>query len=157
MPIHPSRLPDRPLTNLLLAKNYDVTFTEQLRKNVLESRSIIVGYIPAPPRTQPNHFDVVKQVIGTHGNWLKKTTETCGVHLIWYDSTLNNFLFWAPNRMTIVRAMNAIRWRVIKYYEFVIADPVAVQVCSAQNDRIAFECKLGESVWKRTEDVELKT
>jgi hypothetical protein len=79
---------------------------------------VIIGYIPAPPKSSSNSQDVIKKVIGTQGYWLKKTTRDCGLHFIWYEPVLNNFLFWAPNRFSIVRAMKAIRWRIIKYWEF---------------------------------------
>lgn len=82
------------------------------------NRPVIIGYIPAPPRTNKNNIDVVKKVIGSSGFWLKKTTELSGVHFIWYDTDLNNFLFWAPNRKTISDAMKAIRNRLIKFYEY---------------------------------------
>ena len=79
---------------------------------------VIIGYIPAPPKSSSNSQDVIKKVIGSQGYWLKKTTHDCGVHFIWYEPVLNNFLFWAPDRYSIVRAMKALRWRLIKYWEF---------------------------------------
>ena len=102
---------------------HDVDFRERFDNSINRhfgrvNKPVIIGYIPAPPKTNANNIDVVKKIIGQNGYWLKKTTENCGVHFIWYDSTLNNFLFWAPNRFTISKAMNAIRWRLIKYYEF---------------------------------------
>ena len=102
---------------------HDVDFRERLDNSINRhfgrvNKPVIIGYIPAPPKTNANNIDVVKKIIGLNGYWLKKTTENCGVHFIWYDSKLNNFLFWAPNRFTISKAMNAIRWRLIKYYEF---------------------------------------
>jgi len=80
--------------------------------------SVIIGYIPAPPKSSANSQDVIKKVIGTQGYWLKLTTQNSGVHFIWYEPVLNNFLFWAPDRRSIVAAMKAIRWRIIKYWEF---------------------------------------
>ena len=105
------------------ASMHDVEFKERLDNSINRhfgrvNKPVIIGYIPAPPKTNANNIDVVKKIIGQNGYWLKKTTENCGVHFIWYDSTLNNFLFWAPNRFTISKAMNMIRWRLIKYYEF---------------------------------------
>ena len=102
---------------------HDVDFRERFDNSINRhfgyvNKPVIIGYIPAPPKTNANNIDVVKKIIGQNGYWLKKTTENCGVHFIWYDSTLNNFLFWAPNRFTISKAMNAIRWRLMKYYEF---------------------------------------
>lgn len=102
---------------------HDVDFRERFDNSINRhfgrvNKPVIIGYIPAPPKTNANNIDVVKKIIGQNGYWLKKTTENCGVHFIWYDSKLNNFLFWAPNRFTISKAMNAIRWRLIKYYEF---------------------------------------
>jgi len=87
--------------------------------------SVIIGYIPAPPKSSANSQDVIKKVIGTQGYWLKLTTQNSGVHFIWYEPVLNNFLFWAPDRRSIVAAMKAIRWRIIKYWEFTYQNTIA--------------------------------
>jgi hypothetical protein len=86
------------------------------------TKNVIIGYIPAPPQANANSEYVVQKVIGQKGYYLKKTTENSGVHFIWYEPSLNNFLFWAPNRFTIVKAMKAIRHRIIKYYELPVPD-----------------------------------
>ena len=104
------------------ARLKDQDFKAQFDENINRhfgavNKPVIIGYIPAPPQTNNKNIDVVKKVIGANGYWLKKTTENSGVHMIWYDMELNNFLFWAPNRFTISRAMKAIRWRLIKFYE----------------------------------------
>lgn len=102
----------------------DMDFLEQLYSGIRSHytyygvKPVIIGYIPAPPKSNPNSNDVVKKVIGTKGYWLKVTTENCGVHFIWYEPSMNYFLFWAPDRASIVRAMKAIRRRIIKYWEF---------------------------------------
>ena len=87
------------------------------------STPVIIGYIPAPPKSNLNSQDVIKKVIGSQGYWLKRTTQNSNAHFIWYDPALNNFLFWAPNRHSIVRAMKAIRWRIMKYWEFSYHQP----------------------------------
>ena len=104
------------------ARLKDEDFKAQFDENINRhfgavNKPVIIGYIPAPPKNNDKNIDVVKKVIGANGYWLKKTTENSGVHMIWYDMDLNNFLFWAPNRFTISRAMKAIRWRLIKFYE----------------------------------------
>jgi hypothetical protein len=104
----------------------DENFLDNLHVNFCDSHShqynsppVIFGYIPAPPTEIDSDSCVAtKRVIGTNGHWLKVTTEKSGVHMIWYDKTSNNFLFWAPNRYTIVQAMKVIRNRIIKYHEF---------------------------------------
>jgi hypothetical protein len=82
------------------------------------SAPVVFGYIPAPPNTINAGSDIIKKVIGSNGHWFKVTTEKSGVHMIWYDKCSNNFLFWAPNRNTIYKAMKAIRARIIKCCEF---------------------------------------
>jgi hypothetical protein len=76
-------------------------------------KPVITGYIPAP--SVSNSDFIIQKVIGHEGYWLKYTTEICRVHFIWYEPRLNAFLFWAPNKYSIVRAMNAIRKRIIKH------------------------------------------
>ena len=94
-------------------------FDESINRHFgYKNRPVIVGYIPAPPNTNKNNINVVKKVIGSRGYWLKKTTEDCDVHFIWFDIGLNNFLFWGPTRKATSRAMKAIRWRITKYYEY---------------------------------------
>ena len=65
---------------------------------------VLTGYIPAP-----HDESCIKQVMGHEGCWLKHTTEWCGVHFIWYEASLNKFLFWGPDYYSIVKAMHAIR------------------------------------------------
>jgi hypothetical protein len=101
----------------------DTEFMEKFDESInrhfgYKNRPVIVGYIPAPPNTNKKNIDVVKKVIGSSGYWLKKTTEDCDVHFIWYDIGLNNFLFWGPTRKATSRAMKAIRRRITKYYEY---------------------------------------
>ena len=45
------------------------------------------------------------------------TTTCCGVYFIWHDRDSNSFLFWGPSTFKTVKAMNSIRWRIIKYCE----------------------------------------
>jgi hypothetical protein len=93
-------------------------FNENMEYHFENNKSIIFGYIPAPPETYPNRTDIIKKIIGENGHWLKTTTEKTGIHFIWYDKAQNKFMFWAPCHSTIYNAMNAIRWRIIKYGNF---------------------------------------
>jgi len=96
----------------------DAGFVEQLYNKILRKPTCIVGYLMAPPLAQPNTVDVLKKVIGQNGYFLKFTTTNCGIYFIWYNPTLNNLLFWAPNRFTIIKAMKVIRSRLLKYKDF---------------------------------------
>jgi hypothetical protein len=96
----------------------DAGFVEQLYNKILRKPTCIVGYLMAPPLSQPNSVDVLKKVIGQNGYFLKFTTTNCGIYFIWYNPTLNNLLFWAPNRFTIIKAMKVIRSRLTKYKDF---------------------------------------
>ena len=69
------------------------------------------GSIPAPPWT-----DVVKQVIGINGYYLKLTTQNSLVDFIWHDRARNEFQFWGEYQ-SCVKAMKEIRYRICKYVE----------------------------------------
>ncbi len=69
------------------------------------------GSIPAPPS-----IDLVKQIIGIDGYYLKLTTQKCLVDFIWHDRVRNEFQFWGDYQCC-VKAMNAIRYRICKYVE----------------------------------------
>ena len=57
----------------------------------------------------------LKKIIGHQGHFLKLTTTTQEIDFIWYDAHINQFLFWGPNKRSVVKAMEAIRWRVNKF------------------------------------------
>jgi hypothetical protein len=76
------------------------------------------GYIPAPP-----NVDMVKQIIGIDGYYLKLTTTNCGVDFIWHDRTTNEFHFWGEYQRCI-KAMNQIRYRICKIVESYKNKPV---------------------------------
>jgi hypothetical protein len=69
------------------------------------------GTIPAPPWT-----DVVKQIIGINGYYLKLTTQNSLVDFIWHDRVRNEFQFWGEYQ-SCVKAMKEIRYRICKYVE----------------------------------------
>ena len=69
----------------------------------------VFGYLPAPMK------EVSQQVIGTDGYYFKMTTATSGADFIWHDRENGMFLFWASSNFRIVKAMNAIRWRINKF------------------------------------------
>ena len=69
------------------------------------------GFIPAPPSV-----DMVKQIIGIDGYYLKLTTQKSGVNFIWHDRDRNEFQFWGDYQ-NCIKAMNEIRYRICKYVE----------------------------------------
>ncbi len=88
-------------------------YLEQIKSTLYATqRPIVFGYIPAPPNA-----DITRKVIGQKGYFFKMTTTLCGVHFIWHDTESNTFLFWGPTIFKVVKAMNSIRWRIVKYYD----------------------------------------
>lgn len=69
------------------------------------------GYIPAPPQSE-----ITRRVIGKNGYYFKMTTTLSEVGFIWHNRVTNKFLFWGPSSYKVVKAMNAIRWRIHKIY-----------------------------------------
>jgi len=78
-------------------------------------KPVVFGYIPAPPNS-----DITRKVIGQKGYFFKMTTTLCEVHFIWHDTESNTFLFWGPSIFKVVKAMNSIRWRIVKYCDEVM-------------------------------------
>ena len=76
------------------------------------------GYIPAPP-----NVEMVKQIIGIDGYYLKLTTANCGVDFIWHNRVSNEFHFWGEYKRCI-KAMNEIRYRICKMVENYKIKPV---------------------------------
>ena len=90
--------------------NFILALNEVLLQRNRENKPTIFGYLIAPTSAA-----VTKQVIGGNGYYFKHTTTTTGVDFIWHDRANKVFLFWAPNKSSIVKAINAIRWRINKY------------------------------------------
>jgi hypothetical protein len=90
--------------------NFILALNEVLLQRNRENKPTIFGYLIAPTSAA-----VTKQVIGGNGYYFKHTTTTTGVDFIWHDRDNKVFLFWAPNKSCIVKAINAIRWRINKY------------------------------------------
>ena len=67
----------------------------------------------------PSYTDALKMIIGEDGYFLKLTTLTCDVDMIWNDRQNNKFLFWGPSIYAVVQAMNQIRSRIIKYTVYI--------------------------------------
>ena len=95
----------------LASPAYLVRLKETMRERH-QFKPIVFGYIPAPPNET-----IVKQVIGANGYFFKMTTTLCEAYFIWHDIESHMFLFWAASTFKIVKAMNSIRWRIVKCYE----------------------------------------
>ena len=87
-------------------------YLEQIKPALYSPKPVVFGYIPAPPNEE-----ITRKVIGSKGYFFKMTTTCCGVYFIWHDRDSNSFLFWGPSTFKTVKAMNSIRWRIIKYCE----------------------------------------
>ena len=87
-------------------------YLEQIKPALYAPRPVVFGYIPAPPNEE-----ITRKVIGVKGYFFKMTTTCCGVYFIWHDRDSNTFLFWGPSVFKTVKAMNSIRWRIIKFCE----------------------------------------
>ena len=99
----------------LASPAYLVRLKETMRERH-QVKPIVFGYIPAPPNET-----IVKQVIGANGYFFKMTTTLCEAYFIWHDIESHMFLFWAASTFKIVKAMNSIRWRIVKCYELMNA------------------------------------
>ena len=66
----------------------------------------------------PSEVELLKQIIGENGHYLKLTTSNCNVDFIWHDREAKLFRFWAPKKYNLIQAMNIIRGRIIKYVGF---------------------------------------
>jgi len=90
---------------------YDVPvdFAQWIIADVRSRNFTSFGYLPAPL----SNSDLIKQVIGIEGYYLKLTTEKTGVDFIWHDRECNEFHFWGEHSCCI-KAMNEIRYRISK-------------------------------------------
>jgi hypothetical protein len=86
------------------------------RHDILQKPTIF-GYLPAP-----TDVDLLKQIIGYRGHYLKLTTANTEVDLIWHDRAQNMFLFWSSSNYKAVRAMSILSRRINKYLELEYAD-----------------------------------
>ena len=91
------------------AKSEANAFLERVSHSPLKTWTF--GFIPAPP-----HSEITKRVIGKNGYYFKMTTTLSEVGFIWHNRDTNKFLFWGPSPYNVVKAMNAIRWRIHKVY-----------------------------------------
>jgi hypothetical protein len=62
----------------------------------------------------PANTDVTRRVIGKDGYFFKMTTTLCGIDFLWFDKETNYILCWGPNKFSVVKALNSIRWRICK-------------------------------------------
>jgi hypothetical protein len=76
--------------------------------------SVIIGYIraPTPEKYEKN---IIGEIIGKNGpgNWFSTMIEHSGIYYAFYDKKTNNFLFWAPNRESVIKALSATRWKIM--------------------------------------------
>lgn len=101
------------ITTLIKGDVHATKWIEQQKYAMFAQRKpIVFGYIPAPPNAS-----ITQKVIGHKGHYFKMTTACCDVYFIWHDWETNMFLFWGANTFKVVKAMNSIRWRIVKYYE----------------------------------------
>ena len=73
--------------------------------------------------TVPSSVDTLKMIIGIKGYYLKLTTTTTGIDLIWHNRENNKFCFWGPSYNTVNNAMNRIRSRIVKYTVYMTPPP----------------------------------
>ena len=88
-----------------------------------QNRPTIYGYLPASTDSNIN-----RQVIGEHGFFFKRTTIKCDVDFIWHDRKNNMFLFWGGNNYRVVKAMNAINWRVEKCIDKAASETAGAEI-----------------------------
>ena len=97
-------------------------------------QNTIFGYLLAPENAL-----ITQQVIGTDGYFFKLTTTRCGVDFIWNNQYTGKFLFYGPSKFKVVRAMNAINWRINKYTKAAAnaADIAALAALEAEADTLS--------------------
>jgi len=83
----------------------------RMLSDICRNKSISVyGDYAAPPNKQ-----IVDQINGQGGYFLKMTAEAAGIYLIWYYQAKERYLFWGPTTRSVRDAMNRIRGRIVKY------------------------------------------
>ena len=75
-----------------------------------QKSSSVYGDFDAPPSKQ-----IIAQINGQGGYFLKKTIEAANIYLIWYNDAKGRYMFWGPSERTVRDAMNRIRGRIVKY------------------------------------------
>jgi hypothetical protein len=95
-------------TNNFASLSADQAFIDSLTEKLDTDGSILEGYLYAP--TDP---DVCRQVIGKDGCYFHMTTQKQDIAMIWHDRSCSRpvFRFWGE-KQNLVRAMNAIRYRI---------------------------------------------
>jgi hypothetical protein len=97
----------------------DPSYMNQLTNNLIYrhncQRTTIFGYIHGPANA-----DIAQRVIGADGYYLKLTNTVTGVDYIWFDRSSNIFLVWGANKFKVVKALNALRWRIHKYSSIIV-------------------------------------
>ena len=83
----------------------------RMLSDICRNKSISVyGDYTAPPSKQ-----IVDQINGQGGYFLKMTAKEAGIYLIWYYQAKGRYLFWGPTKRSVRDAMNRIRGRIVKY------------------------------------------
>jgi hypothetical protein len=94
--------------------NIDPSYLHTLSNNLLYrhnlQRATIFGFIHAPTIAA-----ITQNVIGSDGYYFKMTTSITGVDYIWHDRYAGVFYVWGSNKFKVVKALNALRWRIHKY------------------------------------------
>jgi hypothetical protein len=97
----------------------DPSYMNQLTNNLIYrhncQRATMFGFIYGPANA-----DIAQRVIGADGYFLKLTNTLTGVDYIWFDQTSNTFLVWGSNKFKVVKALNALRWRIHKYSSIIL-------------------------------------
>ena len=75
-----------------------------------QKSSSVYGDYAAPPNKQ-----IVDQINGQGGYFLKMTAEAAGIYLVWYQQAKGRYMFWGPTERSVRDAMNRLRGRIVKY------------------------------------------
>lgn len=75
-----------------------------------QKSSSVYGDYAAPPNKQ-----IVDQINGQGGYFLKMTAEAAGIYLIWYQQAKGRYMFWGPTERSVRDGMNRLRGRIVKY------------------------------------------
>jgi len=80
-----------------------------LEERIFSRPETLFAVLPAP-----KHAELCKRIIGQNGYFFKLTTANTGAYFIWHCRARNVFQFWAGSNGPLVKALNAIRWRIFK-------------------------------------------
>jgi hypothetical protein len=110
--------------------------------NIKKKKYVTYGYL----HSYFVPIETIETIIGRKGYYLIMTTSISGADFIWHDRAKNMFMFWGE-RASVIKAMYAIRKRILKYAFHVAAAADAADAAAADaelDDELAYYQKKEE-------------